>query len=326
VRINTLQISRFKSIKEIALGCRKVNVFIGPPDTGKTNILEALNFLSRLGLGAPIGTSLRLRADQGFEPLFHRQFFDSPIEIKIDAMTVSTSLEGADRHLVVRVSNPQASDGVIFQFDATYSPLHQFQQIRFYGFSGAEVWQYGGNTTSVVMPPDGWNLMYVARHNEQVYNFLKEQVAGLDWKLRFDQAAKRFRLSEVRQDDIIDYNLELLSDSIKRFFFFGAILLTSKDAVLVFDEPDVQAFPPYPKLLGRMIADDESNQFFLTTHNPYLLAELAEKTKAEDLAIFICRRNSEGGTEARRLDLPEVQEIIGWGPDTFFNLSRLSAW
>ncbi len=58
--IEHLAIERFKSILSLAIPCRKVNVFIGAPDTGKTNILEALYLLSRLGWGLPLDSSLRL--------------------------------------------------------------------------------------------------------------------------------------------------------------------------------------------------------------------------------------------------------------------------
>jgi len=47
--IKKLTIKRFKSIRDLSISCKRVNLFIGEPDTGKTNILEALNFLSRLG-------------------------------------------------------------------------------------------------------------------------------------------------------------------------------------------------------------------------------------------------------------------------------------
>ena len=77
--IRKLEIARFKSIREVSLNCRRVNVFVGPPDTGKTNILEALYMLSRFGWSLPIDSSLRLRQELGFDALFYRQFFDEPI-------------------------------------------------------------------------------------------------------------------------------------------------------------------------------------------------------------------------------------------------------
>ena len=44
--METLEIKNFKSIKSLKLRCRRVNIFIGEPNTGKSNILEALGLLS----------------------------------------------------------------------------------------------------------------------------------------------------------------------------------------------------------------------------------------------------------------------------------------
>ncbi|MFN3762347.1 MAG: AAA family ATPase, partial [Anaerolineae bacterium] len=44
--IQTLEIHNFKSIRHLVLDCRRVNVFIGEPNTGKSNILEAVGVFS----------------------------------------------------------------------------------------------------------------------------------------------------------------------------------------------------------------------------------------------------------------------------------------
>lgn len=44
--INELTIKNFKSIKEVKLDCKQVNIFIGKPNTGKSNILEAISLFS----------------------------------------------------------------------------------------------------------------------------------------------------------------------------------------------------------------------------------------------------------------------------------------
>ena len=41
-----LRIQNYKSIKDLHLECGKINVFIGPPNSGKSNILEALEIPS----------------------------------------------------------------------------------------------------------------------------------------------------------------------------------------------------------------------------------------------------------------------------------------
>ena len=44
-----LEIKNFKSIEHLELSCRRVNVLIGEPNTGKSNILEALGLISYAG-------------------------------------------------------------------------------------------------------------------------------------------------------------------------------------------------------------------------------------------------------------------------------------
>lgn len=49
--INNLRISNFKSIKDVAFPCKKLNVFIGEPNSGKSNIIEAIALKSQNAFG-----------------------------------------------------------------------------------------------------------------------------------------------------------------------------------------------------------------------------------------------------------------------------------
>jgi len=50
--IKNLKIKNFKSIRNLEIDCARVNVFIGEPNTGKSNILEALGMYSFLYYGS----------------------------------------------------------------------------------------------------------------------------------------------------------------------------------------------------------------------------------------------------------------------------------
>lgn len=41
--IKTLEIQNFKSIKHLKIDCNRINVFVGKPNVGKSNILEGLS-------------------------------------------------------------------------------------------------------------------------------------------------------------------------------------------------------------------------------------------------------------------------------------------
>ena len=46
--IKHISIKNFKSIKNVDLDCSRINIFIGKPNTGKSNILEALGLFSSI--------------------------------------------------------------------------------------------------------------------------------------------------------------------------------------------------------------------------------------------------------------------------------------
>ena len=48
--LKKIRIQNFKSIKDLELKCKSINLFIGKPNAGKSNILEALGLVSNLTL------------------------------------------------------------------------------------------------------------------------------------------------------------------------------------------------------------------------------------------------------------------------------------
>ena len=79
--ITKLSVSNFKSIRQLDIECKKVNLFIGEPNTGKSNILEALGFIGWLGQPGdiPLGDSVRF---QTMRDLFYDQLLDQDIVVR----------------------------------------------------------------------------------------------------------------------------------------------------------------------------------------------------------------------------------------------------
>ena len=90
------------------------------------------------------------------------------------------------------------------------------------------------------------------------------------------------------EDVIVFYPYTVMSDTFQRLIFYLAAILSNKDSVLVFEEPESYTFPYYTKYLAEIIALDESNnQYFISTHNPYFLLPLLEKASIADIAVFV---------------------------------------
>src|SRR5881396_1641806 len=79
--VDRLEIFNFKSIKHLEMPCRKVNIFIGEPNVGKSNILEAMAFFSP-GILEDLKQVIRFKSMTDL-------YYDSQVEEKIVTMAGS---------------------------------------------------------------------------------------------------------------------------------------------------------------------------------------------------------------------------------------------
>jgi AAA15 family ATPase/GTPase len=123
-------------------------------------------------------------------------------------------------------------------------------------------------------------------------------------------------------DDVLySFPFESISETMRRIVFYKAALESNKDAILVLDEPEANTFPFYTKYLAERIALDTSNQFFLSTHNPYVLMSIIEKTPQVELAVYATRMQNYR-TELQLLTSEQCSEALELGMDFFLNLER----
>ena len=98
--INELTIKNFKSLKEIKIEqCKQVNVFIGKPNTGKSNILEAISLLS----GNIDENKKFLEGSVYYEKindLFNMQDNSNPISVVSNVGTIQLSYFPSDKKFV----------------------------------------------------------------------------------------------------------------------------------------------------------------------------------------------------------------------------------
>lgn len=103
-------------------------------------------------------------------------------------------------------------------------------------------------------------------------------------------------------------------------FYFAAID-SNHDSVLILEEPEVHSFPPYTKQLADRIIASKDNQFFLTTHSPYILQNLVSDLGADDLNVFITYFDHYE-TKVKRLTETDLSRVADFGIDLFFNLDQ----
>jgi AAA15 family ATPase/GTPase len=169
--------------------------------------------------------------------------------------------------------------------------------------------------------PFGDNLPSLLLSNTEYKKWVSEFLKSKGLTLTLKPAENEIMVSKLVDDEIYSYPYSSLSETLQRIIFYTIALKSNKDNVILFDEPESNTFPFYTKYLAERIALDGTNQFFITTHNPYMLLSLIEKSKAADINVCIVQMENYQ-TNISVLKGNQVAEIIDLNSDVFFNFDK----
>jgi AAA15 family ATPase/GTPase len=332
--LTELHIRNFKSVKAVDLKCSRINVFIGEPNTGKSNILETIAllhlFVDRYRKFTRSDLSFIFRISQ-WNQLFHWR--DLSQAISLDAVVNSEHSiqlklqydESINWISVVHGDNEiTALDPDELDYDLALEK-DGIVRFGFYRFRSRNV--YRSREDRFVVPPDAPNLLEVIRTSGRelviaLSNLFSKY--GLALVLEMPSGSIKLQHSIGEEDIPIVASLpySLLSDTLQRMVFNLAIILGNKKMVIALEEPETHTFPVYVKYLAEKIARDKNdNQYFISTHNPYFLISLLEKAPKKDVNVFITSlENYE--TKVRMLTDKHREEILDLDLDVFFNLDK----
>lgn len=358
VLIKNLQVKNFKSVRDLSLECDRINIFIGKPNAGKSNILEAISLLGAgysgkkfmegfiryryiyqlfnnfdtrnpiLLFAEQIGMELRKNHDESFtfsiKPSNIENPFEKgdygPFENHLD-MYVNTYGDWDDDNYDPLTSLIEQSRYVNLEQDGNV--LSQ----KIYGHNRSPVKKYefklqngrkGSN--SFLTPPHGGNFYQIARSHQELREEIQHFLHPNGLELLLDEENKRVSILQREAASVISFPLHLVPDTFQRYIFHLAAIMSNRDSVLLFEEPESHSYPPYVYQLAQHILDDEGgNQYFLTTHNPYFLLPIIQEGK--DVAVFTTWFENYQ-THARRLSDDEIREALDFGVDIFLNLDH----
>jgi len=318
--IRHIYIKNFKSLKECYINdCRRINLFIGRPNVGKSNIIEALSLFTIPNLKENSSKKLSnlVRIEHETE-LFYNGNWENETLIQTDIGDCKIEFDPKEvLRIFLNINGGSYSAKIDDKLNVSaLSTKTDFKTtIKRYTYKADVTYKKGHS--KYLIPPFGSNLLSIIEN----YPKLKSQVIDFfnDYSLEiaFDKSSQTIKILQRNNEGIFLIPYNSIADTLQRIIFYKAAIESNNDSILLFEEPEAHSFPPYMTHLTQEMIYKKDCQFFIATHSSFILNDFLQNAQ-EELAVFNVDY-SEGQTVVRQLSRSELHEVLQNGVDLFTN-------
>ena len=367
--IDNIEIKNFKSIRHQKIeGCKRINVFVGGPNIGKSNLLEAIGLFSinkdatnfcdfvRVGkcttlfFNGNVGKSAQVIINNYFrakieyenwglvasfqEDRFNNGFNNLDTETLgadiIEISDLSDKLLKKGQFLVSekdkKIENYEGETDLIIYDSLVKDKVDKrgVKKIPILKYEFKKDVSYDARSAFRLNHPFGENIFEIISTKEELNTYISEILRNYGLQFLYDSAILEYKILKIVGNKIFTVPYSMTADTLQRLFFYKAATLSNKNAVLLFEEPEAHMFPPYVSKFTSDITNDENkNQFFITTHSPFVLNDLMANVEKDELAIYIVSYEKETGeTQVHKMNDNDVQEAYQFGYDFFMDIDQ----
>ncbi|MGV3695831.1 AAA family ATPase [Flavobacterium sp.] len=324
-KVRNIEISNFKSIKHLEINdCNRINVFIGMPNAGKSNVLEALGFMGIIldKKESVIQEFIRFKINS---ELFFEENTSKSIQIKVNKKileALSSENQGTKKSYT-SINNFLKFDNSIFG-----SPWDKFEDgqdfdIKKYIFKEPDFRQ--SNNRISLDYPYGNNLVQVISSNPELRKKVNELFKQNNLKLLIEKTSNELKIFKEYQDGtVFTLSYNLIADTLQRLIFYNAAILSNEKSVLLFEEPEAHCFEPYILDFTNCVKyDKKDNQFFIVTHSDFIIQELLRDEESKNDTNIYLVNNVKGETKIKLLNKDKNEDVYELGMNAFFNFESL---
>lgn len=318
--INQIHIKNFKSIRDSHIHeCRRINLFIGRPNVGKSNFIEALSMFSipylKENSSKKLSNLIRIENETELfyngnwekETLINTNIGDCRIEYNPKEV-LRIFLDANGQSFVAKVDE---------KLNVTALSTKTYFQANIKRYNYKPDVKYKKGHSKYLVPPFGYNLLSIIENYQElkkdVINFFREY----QLEVAFDKSSQTIKIIQRNQDGIFLIPYNSIADTLQRIIFYKAAIESNNNSILLFEEPEAHSFPPYMSHLTQEMIYKKDCQFFIATHSPFILNDLLENAQNE-LAVFNVDYKDKQ-TIIKPLTRSELHEVFQNGVDLFTN-------
>lgn len=240
--IENIHITNFKSVRDCAIeNCRRINLFIGRPNVGKTNIIEALSIFSipylKENTSKKLSNLIRLENEGEL-------FYNGDISL---GATIKTNIGKC----TIAYNPKEGLKAAIDFFGDSYNHFKIDEKLNVKGIFNHKYFEppvkrYNFKTNVVfkkshakyLIPPNGYNLFSIIEN----YPDLKKEVAslfkeyGLD--IVFEKGSQSMKIIQTGNKEIFIIPYNSTADTLQRIIFFKTAISSNSNSVILFEEPE----------------------------------------------------------------------------------------
>lgn len=295
------------------------------PNAGKSNTLEALGIFGKIS-GYNKGNIRDFIRYKIASELFFEENISKNIYIKINEETLDIkSIENHNN----KEDYEHLGEGLNFKtsvFKSSWDFIEdkkELAKIKKYTFSEQS---FINSENKIELDyPFGKNLVQVIVSKPELRKIVNTLFRNNNLKLLIEKNTNELKIFKEYQDGtVFTLSYELIADTLQRLIFYKAAIMSNKNTVLLFEEPEAHCFEPYILEFTNAVKYDENdNQFFIVTHSDFIIKEfLRDNESKEDTNIYLVN-NVNGETQVKLLEKDKNKDVYEYGMNVFFNFESL---
>jgi AAA15 family ATPase/GTPase len=325
--LKRIRIQNFKSLQDVTLDLQQVNLFIGPNNSGKSNVLKAI---TSFGMNAVFAKDIyKKRSDSiTIETIYEYDnqavYFDefmSPVSAVKVYLEIFQSMNDTNP---IPIKNNIIKEYVKYGLSDKYSEaqegsdvfkdISEFVKVPIFKVEPSRVVYPSDYKKEEDLKNDGSNLLLFiqnlySEHPFKFEKFEKDFTSVTDEFARIRLPAtddKKMQLMLFDKEGA-GYTLDSVSEGVVYFLMLLCLFYQpNPPQLLLLEEPEKGIHPRRIKEIINFIfrlADEKGVQIIMTSHSPIVLDEFADIPES----VFIFDKNEQGATQIQNLQRDVIE-------------------